>query len=48
MHSRILFLAVLSLGCFTASALAADYTLTVHDYPAGDGPANLMNAGIPL
>ena len=33
---------------FAGAALADTVTLTVHDYPAGDGPTNLASNGIPL
>ena len=32
----------------SADALAETITLTVHDYPPGDGPPGLANNGIPL
>jgi len=36
------------LALLPALTLAAPVTLTVNDYPAGDGPANLVSNGIPF
>jgi hypothetical protein len=33
---------------FTSVVSAAQYSITVHDYPTGDGPANVVSNGIPF
>ena len=41
-------LAILSLLLLGTGAFAETVTLTVHDYPSGDGPPGLASSGIPL
>ena len=46
--NRALVVSLIFLVIFGGAALAETITITVHDYPAGDGPSDFVSAGIPF